>query len=423
MWPRGPGRLARCLLLLLAACCAGPLAGHFFPGKEPDRGEIVIGMSAAFKGASGGLGSELYRGAQACFAEVNRQGGVHGRKIVLKAYDDDYNPGPAVLNTRRLVHHDHAFLLFGYVGTPTVTRVLPLLKRFEDDHVFLFCPFTGAEPMRQGPYRRFVFNLRASYRDETRGLVDNLVAIGRKRIAVFYQIDAYGRSGWDGVRRALAGHGLKMAGEATYRRGTGFEPSMQRQVELLREGEPDAVICVGAYAACAAFIRDARDAGWQVPIANLSFVGSENLLGLLRAHGEETGRDYTADLINTQVVPSYTDANLKVVREYRRLMDRQADVALPADLTADGYRPLRYSFTSLEGFLDALLVVELLRKLGPNPRRDQVCGAAELLDVDIGLPQRVSFSAERHQAQSPVYYTTVQRGEFVVLTDWKRWKK
>ena len=61
--------------------------------------------------------------------------------------------------------------------------------------------------------------------------------------------------------------------------------SMQEQVDILRKGDPDAVICVGAYAACAAFVRDARDAGWDVPIANVSFVGSEILLALLDEGG------------------------------------------------------------------------------------------------------------------------------------------
>src|SRR5436190_18286229 len=113
-----------------------------------------------------------------------------------------------------------------------------------------------------------------------------------------------------------------MAAEATYRRGTPFEQSMAAQVEVLRAGEPDAVVCVGAYAACAAFVRDARDAGWDVPIANLSFVGSENLLSLLRRHGEKEGRDYTADLINSQVVPGYDQTDVEAVKLYRDLMDR-----------------------------------------------------------------------------------------------------
>jgi branched-chain amino acid transport system substrate-binding protein len=321
-------------------------------------GDIVIGMSAAFTGPSRGLGIELYRGASAYFAEVNSRGGVHGRKIVLRAYDDGYNPSPALANTRKLIREDGAYLLFGYVGTPTTARVLPLLESHKKESVFLFAPFTGAELLREGPYSSRVFNFRASYREETAGLVDQFVKLGRKRIAVFYQIDAYGRSGWDGVRRALGRHGLKICAEATYRRGDPFAVSMKRPVEILAEGKPDAIVCVGAYAACAAFIRDARDAGLDVPIANLSFVGSENLLALLERAGEAAGRDYTADLINTQVVPSHNQTDLPGVRLYRELMAKHAPAPPPTD--SDTYRPLAHSFTGLEGFLGARLLVALL---------------------------------------------------------------
>jgi ABC-type branched-subunit amino acid transport system substrate-binding protein len=410
-------------LLRLYILCA--LGAALLPGAPAPAADLVLGMSAAFKGPSRGLGVEMYRGAMAYFAEVNAKGGVHGRKVVLKAYDDGYNPGPAIANTVRLIQKDKVFLLFGYVGTPTVTRVLPLLKRFEDRHVFLFCPFTGAEPQRQPPYGTYVFNLRASYKEETAGLVDNFVAVGRKKIAVFYQIDAYGRSGWDGVRVALARHKLRIAAEATYRRGTPFRSSMTRQVELLRKCDPDAVICIGAYAACAALVRDARDAGWDVPIANVSFVGSESMLALLRAHGENAGKDYTRHLINSQVVPSYNQTSLPAVRLYRELMKKHNPVT-PDGLADPDYKPLPYSFVSLEGFLGARLVVEVLRKLGRDPRRQRVRAAAESLkDLDLGLgpDTRLSLGPKRHQALNRVYYTVVDKGRFVVLKDWKRWKK
>jgi ABC-type branched-subunit amino acid transport system substrate-binding protein len=284
--------------------------------------DLVIGTSAAFTGPSRGLGIELYRGWMAYFDHVNRSGGVHGRKIVVKTYDDNYNPIPAIDNTRKLIEQDKVFLLFGYVGTPTVTRVLPLLKKHSEKAPYLFFPFTGAEPQRQPPYNEYVFNLRASYSQETAGLVDCFVEQGNRRIAVLYQIDAYRRSGWDGVRKALARHRLAIVGEATYRRGTPFTANLQKQVEILRKAKPDVIISVGAYEACAAFIRDARDADWDVPIANVSFVGSENLLGLLLKTGKAVGKDYTANLVNSQVVPSYHNLTLPAVREYRELMDR-----------------------------------------------------------------------------------------------------
>ncbi len=389
----------------------------------PARGEdLVLGMSAAFSGPSKGLGIELYRGSMAYFAEINAHGGVHGRRLVLRAYDDGYNPTPAIENTLRLFETDKALLLFNYVGTPTTTRCLPLLKRHRDP-AYLFFPFSGAQPQRTSPYGDFVFNLRASYYQETGGLVDNFVAVGRKRIAVFYQIDAYGRNGWEGVRAALTRHGLTMAGEATYHRGTPFDASLKEQVELLRGGTPDAVICIGAYAACAAFIRDARDAGWDVPIANVSFVGSESLLALLAQAGKARGTDYTRDLVNSQVVPSYHDTTLPAVRDYLALTRRHGPLP-PPELLQEPYEPLPPSFVGLEGFLNAKLLVTVLQKMGPPFVRSRLRAAAESIrDLDLGTGVPVSFGPGRHQAVDRVYYTVVDRGRFEPLNDWARWSK
>jgi ABC-type branched-subunit amino acid transport system substrate-binding protein len=408
-----------CLVRVGGACLALAL---LFPGRARSE-DLVIGMSAAFKGPSQGLGIELYRGATAYLDEVNRGGCVHGRRLVIRAYDDGYDPLPAIENTVRLVEHDRAFLLFGYVGTPTVTRVLPLTKRYGDRSVYLFFPFTGAQPQRQPPYTDCAFNLRASYRQETAGLVEQFLGIGRRRIAVFYQIDAYGRSGWDGVRRALAAAGLSITAEATYKRGTPFAQSLRRQVDLLRQADPDAVICVGAYPACAAFVRDARDAGWDVPVANVSFVGSENLLALLTAAGRENGRDYTANLINSQVVPSYLDEHLPAVREYRDLMARH-DPAPPPAQTDGSYRPLPVGFVSFEGFLDAKVLVEVLRRLGPEPERARLRATVEAIrDLDLGIGVPVSFGPDKHQGLDQVYYTVAEGGRFVPVRDWTRWAK
>ena len=393
------------------------------PGSAPYRAsddEIVLGMSAAFSGPSRGLGSELYRGAMSCFSHVNENGGVGGRRIVLKLYDDGYQPDPCVRNTMKLMLEDRVFLLFGYVGTPTVTRVLPLLKKFQDERVYLFFPFTGAQPQREPPYGDFAFNLRASYRQETAGLVDNFVRSGRRRIAVLYQADAYGRSGWAGVRAALKKHGGQIAGEATYRRGQRFTATMRRQVEILSAASPDAVICIGAYAACAGFARDAVDLGLRVPIANLSFVGSENLLKLL-TEGRDDAESYTRLLVNSQVVPSYEDTSIPAVREYRERMAHY-DPQVPEELVKEPYSPFPHSFVSLEGFLDARLMTEILRRLEGTPDRAGLEEAVfSVRDFDIGIGEKVSFGPTRRQGLQTVYYTVVRDGRFVTLDDWQGW--
>ena len=394
----------------------------FLPGRLLAE-DIVIGMSAAFNGPSRGLGIELYRGSMAYLEPVNRRGGIHGKKIVIRAYDDGYNPMPAIRNTIKLIDDDDVLLLMNYVGTPTVTRVLPLLKNYRKKHVYLFFPFTGAEPQRQPPYSDFVFNLRASYQNETEGLVDHFVRLGRTKISVFYQADAYGRGGWEGVRDALAGHGLKINGEATYRRGTEFSASLKQQVDILKAAGPDAIVSIGSYAACAALIRDARDSGWKVPIANVSFVGSEAMADLLLQLGKAKGVDYTRNLINSQVVPSYEDMSLPAVKEYRQRMDEYG-AKVPHPWDASDYQPVRYSFVSLEGFLNAKLLVQILSTLGAVPAKSRIKETVEnLRNSDLGIGSLISFGPDKHQGLDRVYYTTLENNKFVPLASWEQWTK
>ena len=379
--------------------------------------EILLGTSAAFSGPSRGLGIELYRGAMAYFTYVNENGGIHGRKVALELTDDGYQPDPAIQNTMKLMQDRNVFALFGYVGTPTVTRVLPIFKKFQDNHYYLFFPFTGAQPQRIPPYDAFAFNLRASYRQETGGLVDNFIKIGRERIGVFYQADAYGRSGIEGVRVGLKRHGLSVNGEATYKRGTKFTHIMKDQVEILARNNPQAIICIGSYAACAAFARDAIDGGLKVPIANLSFVGSENFLKLI-AEETENPESYKPYLVNSQVVPSYADLSMPAVRQYAEFMDRYRPEQ-PTHFSDEEYVGLERSFVSLEGFLNAKLMTEILNRMGSKPKRENIPSAVySIKDFDLGIGELVSFSTGKRQGLDRVYYTVVERHRFVPVTDW-----
>lgn len=405
------------ILFALALLCAAPTAW------AQGGGGYVLGMSAAFTGPSDGLGVELYRGAMAYFNRLNRQGGINGKPVTLRILDDGYQPGPAIDNTIEFLKDEEPLCLFGYVGTPTVTRILPLLKGYAGRRKLLFFPFTGAEPQREPPYVEYVFNLRPSYRQELSMLVDRFIKLNRKRLAVFYQADAYGRSGWDGAHRAMATRGLSLVGEATYRRGAKFQESMRSQVEILMRSKPDAVLSIGSYAACAAFIRDARDVGFDVPIANVSFVGSAWLLGLLNTTGLSAGRDYTADLINTQVVPSYEDLSLPAVREYRELMDCCAPPS--PSLADETYVPLHYSFTSFEGFLNAKAMARVLEAYDKDPGKGLRSAAESLREVDIGLDAPLRFSPDNHQGLDRVYFTTVSGGKIVPISEeqWRAWQR
>ncbi|NQY74129.1 MAG: ABC transporter substrate-binding protein, partial [Candidatus Margulisbacteria bacterium] len=339
---------------------------------------------------------------------VNSQGGINGHPIELITYDDQYNPSVTIKNTIRLIEDDHVDLLYGYIGTPTVTRILPLLKRFQDYPMFLFFPFTGAEPHRRAPYNAFVYNLRASYFQETKALVDYFVSQKKTNIAVLYQSDAYGRNGIEGVQIALESHGLDMISDAAYYRGSDLTTSYSDQVDLFKNTSLDAIIVIGAYQASAGFIRDARNAGIQVPIANISFVGSQTLLGVLNALSAEKKMDYTQNLVFTTVVPHYNQVNLPAVKEYQRLLK--------------AFKPdAPFGFTSFEGFLNAKILTVVLKKMSPPFRSIALQKAIESMTrYNIGLSTPVSFGKGRRQGMNAVYGFTAQNNTLVPIKEWPK---
>ncbi|HXD99266.1 MAG TPA: ABC transporter substrate-binding protein [Candidatus Acidoferrum sp.] len=420
-----PGTLGRAAVASAQAAPSRSAPTKWIPAEAPIASapgvtskEIRIGMSAAFKGTAAGLGTEFYRGAQAYYDDVNARGGVYGRALTVLGLDDNYEPLPCVRNTIQLLEKDSVFFLSNYVGTPTLTRALPVIKRYAEQQVVLVGNFTGAQPQREAPYVEHVFNVRASYRQEMAALVDRFWQLGARNIGVYSQADAYGRSGTDGVSRALALRGAKVAAETTYQRGAKFDDDVAPAVNALRRTGVDAVLCTGAYQGCGAFVRTARDLGWTVPISNVSFVGSDAMLRLLIQHGKTTGRDYTRALVNSQVVPSYDDVTLPGVVEYRGLMDRY-NPSIPAVLRDDKYVPQRYSFISLEGYVNARVAVEAVRRAGPNPTRSSFRQALESLKgFDLGIGAALSFGPERHQGLDSVYFTRVDGERWVPITDW-----
>jgi ABC-type branched-subunit amino acid transport system substrate-binding protein len=368
--------------------------------------DIYLGMSGAFIGPSRSLGIELYRGSKAYFDFINEQGGINGQKIYIKAYDDGYNPGPALMNTINLVENDKVLLLFNYVGTPTTVRVLPLLQKYSAEHIYLFCPFTGVSTVRKPPYNELVFNLRASYHTETAVLVDNFVRQGYKKIGVFYQVDAYGRDGWQGIQKALHKHGLSINAEATYRRGAKFTDSFFRQANHFLKQKVDAIICIASYQAAAGFIRDVRNLGHDVPIANISFVDPEAMGNLLFKLENKTGKTYTDNLINTQVVPFYSQENIPAREEYKLCM-KKFQPTMPEQYEDGTYEYKEYGAVSFEGFLNAKLIVNLLQNMGCDLRRKSIPQIIQSLkEIDLGINAKVFYSYYYILGPNKVYFIT-----------------
>jgi branched-chain amino acid transport system substrate-binding protein len=397
---------------VVVSCALVCLAATAMAETGVTETKVLLGQPAAFSGPSAGIGVEMWRGATAAFSAANDAGGVNGRRVQLALADDGYEADKAVSAVNQLVGGDKVFALFGGVGTPTIANALPVvLDHFSKDGLFYFANVTGAQPQREPPYDKVVFNVRASYRQETEAMVNAFLAMGRRKVGIFVQDDAYGQSGRDGVKRALKAQNLDVVADTTYPRGQKFEVSNNAQVDSLRAAAVDAVIAVGSYQACAGLIRDARNAGLAVPIHNVSFVGADQMLRLLREEEKNSGKILTENLINTQVVPSYLDDRIPVVRSYRAAMDKYAP-GVPQGVGDGSYRPTGpYSFGSLEGYVSARVFLAVLGKAGSDLTRKSFYEAAERMGkFDIGLGVPAELGPTRHQALDKVWFTYVTPG-------------
>jgi len=345
---------------------AAALAGFNWARAQSET-PIVLGQSAPFTGPAAQLGIQFYEGAKLFLDQYNAQPGH--RDVAIKFLDDGYEPDRCAANTKKLIDDD-AFALFGYIGTPTSLAALPLAV---NARVPFIAPFTGAMALRE-PFHKNVFHLRASYNDETALIVKQLTHLGLRKIAVFYQNDAYGKAGLDGVTLALSQMDLKPAALATVERNSA---DVSAAVKSIVAARPDAVVQVSAYKSCAAFIREARRAGYGGTFFNVSFVGTQAL-------ADELGKD-GAGVVVTQVVPSPYNAANGITREFN-------------DALRKGGGNTKANFSSLEGYLAAKVLVEGLRRAPGKASRDGLITGLESIDRQQFGGFEVSFSPRNHVA-------------------------
>ena len=348
---------------------AALLAG-FSAVRAQSGGKIIVGQSAALSGPAAQLGIQFHQGAKLYFDGVNAQGGIGRQQIEIRKLDDGYEPARCVENTQKLIA-DNVFALFGYIGTPTSIAALPLATQAK---IPFIAPFSGAMSLRE-PFNKYAFHVRASYNDETALIVKQSLNLGLKKIAVFYQNDAYGQAGLDGVNLALGLHGLKPVALATVERNS---VDVALAVKTLMAASPDAVVQVGAYKACAAFIRQARKAGYGGTFYNVSFVGTQAL-------ADELGKD-GAGVVVSQVMPSPYKASRAIAREFA------------SAVAAANSKEVQANFSSMEGYVAARLFVEGLKRAGTNPTRESLLVGLEGIGNQSLGGFAVSLSSTDHVA-------------------------
>jgi ABC-type branched-subunit amino acid transport system substrate-binding protein len=345
---------------------------------------ITIGMSSPFSGPNGAYGVDMRQTIEAYFAQVNKVGGINGRKLTLVALDDGYETERTVANTKSLINEKNAFALLAFYGSSPTTEAMNTV--FGPAKVPLVGTISGAGTLREAigsnPNARYMFNVRASYADETEAIVNQLVSLGLKNIAVFYQNDGFGKSGLEGVTSALKKHNMAPSAVGTVERNS---VDVAKAVEAIAKATPQAVVMVTLYKPTAAFVKAMKKAGQNPMLSTLSPVGAEQMV-------QELGAD-ARGIVVSQVVPYPWNNVVPVVRDYQKLSEKQ-----------------QFSYYGLEGYIMARTLVEGLKRAGKDLTRDKLVSALESLsNTDIG-GYRINYSATARQASHFVELTVVGPG-------------
>jgi len=346
-------------------------------------GQITIGQTVALSGGVGEHGQALALGAQAYLQKVNRNGGVHGRKVTLLTVDDAGDSKRAEGNARKLVAERRVIALFsGAEGGPCVaaTRVAAEL------HVpMVGC--AGGSPELREPFNAFSFPVRAAHFDEFDKLVEYAAMFGRKRIGFIHADSETGRKHLANVRRLADRYGVDVVLAVPLPSGGDTLDAAKIAGEIAK-ADVEAVLNHGSYSQYAEIIRAAKKQGSRTQFLAVNS-GAQQMVRLLDT--DATG------LIFAQVVPfPWFDAT-PVVHEYREALKALTPHAEP-------------SFSSLEGFINAKVLVEALRRADRKLTRESLAVALESMrNYDVG-GLMVTYATDSHQGSRFVDLVIVGTG-------------
>ncbi|MDP9897487.1 ABC-type branched-subunit amino acid transport system substrate-binding protein [Variovorax boronicumulans] len=334
---------------------------------------IRIGQSAVFSGPAKDFGVDYRAGIKLYFDRVNKSGGINGRKIELVTYDDAYDPAKTAVNTAKLIDEDKVFALTGFVATGNLAAAMPLAEKAG---VPMFAPLVGTTSFRT-KVNRYLFHVRAGYDLELRKIISHLSTIGISSIAVVFQDSPFGKSNLATCEQLAAEYKVQVV--KTLPLAITAEDAKQVATEI-SAAKPGAVVMIMAGRMVETFIRDYRAGGVGAPLYTLS-------VGITDAAGSAKRLDgKLAGLVTASIVPPPQAQRVPIVADYQR--DR-AEFGEKID-----------SYTTLEGYIVARVMVEGLRRAGKTLTRDSFIAGLESIGSTRFGDFPIDYSAKNHNGST-----------------------
>ena len=369
--------LSVCATLLLA-CSAS--AGEI--GVLKDR--LVIGQVIGLSGPTASSVKEQIAGSKLVLDDVNRKGGIFGRKIDLITRDDAFVPAQTASVTTELIATEKPLALFFFRGAAQLSAALPVI---DAAGIPLIAPSAGAMNFHSPPLKH-VFMLRAPFQYEVRKAVKHLATVGINRVAIFYSEDGLGLDANEGFREAVANEKIQVLVSRAYKRPL---KDLQKIAQPFIDPKIQAIFVIGAPDESSAFITTVRKLGVRSQIVTLSNNASSSFI---RGLGE-----YSNDIIVTQVIPARRSGAISAIDDFQKL-------AAPAKIDA--------SDAAMEGYLAAKLLVDALTRAGRNVSRPRLLETLNgMSSIDLG-GIRFGYGPTDHTGMEAVELSIIAKnGKFV----------
>jgi ABC-type branched-subunit amino acid transport system substrate-binding protein len=353
------------------------------------KDKIVTGAWIAMSGALAYPGTSFMYSTEAYFKYINDQGGINGRKLEYIAYNDDYEPPKSVAAAKKLLEKDQVFMFVTPMGTGTTAAVKPIA---EETKTIIFGPGTGSTIFTK-PYNPLFFLTIINYYDQMYLVVDYLVKErGIKKIALFGAKGEIGQVTREGIVERLRKHGLEIA---AYDEASPADVDVSAQFNKIRGVGPEAVVISATPKPATLMLNEMQKANWK-PVTFLYGAITDQVPGMAKEAAEGA--------ICIQMYPP-PESNLPEIQRHREIMKKYVNKDI--------------NTYTIWGYINAKIVVEVLKRLGNNITTESFTKEAEKLrNWDTGLGLKITFTSTNHDGSKMAYFSIVKGGKLEKLTDW-----
>ena len=313
------------------------------PGDVQEKEAVVLGSTIDLSKSASMIGKDVRDGLDLAFGRAVQMGGVNSYLPRIIIRDDGYTPSKSRALVEDFLNKSNISIFLNSVGSPTTESYLDLIQAGK---ALVLFPYTGA-PIFRKPELKYLAHMRIGYVDEGRALADYAIdSLNARKVAIFYQNDAFGLGALQGAMEVLDARGFKDVVKVPYERN---DVQFELQAKKIEQSDPDTIFFFAVTPAARSLVRQ----------LGVSFLRGKNLIGM--SVYDEAFEQFLESkglrFVMVRVVPNPRTSDLEIVKEYR-------DAA-----KASNHVP---NFNALEAFINANIFFDIIKRIKPPLTKEKI---------------------------------------------------